>query len=114
MLRHKTRVFVTNELSYLRHANMIIVIRGLFVYMKLFADGMISVEGSYNDLMRSGALNRLVEEREEDEAMMPNGDDISVDDVYFDDSDDVEYHLDDFASQSPIIDHVCEFAHTIR
>lgn len=57
MLRNKTRILVTNELSYLKHSNLILVMK----------DGRIEYEGSYAELMANGALNQLLAECEEEE-----------------------------------------------
>ncbi|KAE9419577.1 hypothetical protein Angca_007423, partial [Angiostrongylus cantonensis] len=52
MLRNKTRILVTNELSFLKHSD--------FIY--LMKNGRIDREGTYNELMQSGALEALLEE----------------------------------------------------
>ncbi|CAJ0583799.1 unnamed protein product, partial [Mesorhabditis spiculigera] len=54
MLRNKTRILVTNEMGYLRHSNLILVMK----------DGKIDAEGSYAELVASGALTTLLEECE--------------------------------------------------
>lgn len=52
MLRNKTRILVTHELSYLKYADLILIM----------ADGKVVSEGSYTELMQMGALAKLVEE----------------------------------------------------
>ncbi|KAJ1350994.1 Multidrug resistance-associated protein 4 [Parelaphostrongylus tenuis] len=57
MLRNKTRILVTNELSFLKHSDHIYVLE----------NGRIDREGTYNELMQSGALEPLLEECETEE-----------------------------------------------
>uniref|UniRef100_A0A7E4VBL5 Multidrug resistance-associated protein 1 n=1 Tax=Panagrellus redivivus TaxID=6233 RepID=A0A7E4VBL5_PANRE len=52
MLRNKTRVLVTHELSYLKYANLIVVMQ----------NGKIVSEGSYTEMTRLGAFSQLLEE----------------------------------------------------
>ncbi|XGW34342.1 hypothetical protein V3C99_018310, partial [Haemonchus contortus] len=52
MLRNKTRILVTNELTILRHSDMIYVME----------NGRIEHEGCYTQLMQTGALQVLLEE----------------------------------------------------
>uniref|UniRef100_A0A914YYI3 Uncharacterized protein n=1 Tax=Panagrolaimus superbus TaxID=310955 RepID=A0A914YYI3_9BILA len=52
MLRNKTRILVTHELSYLRYANLILVMQ----------DGKIVSEGSYAEMIKSGEFSELLEE----------------------------------------------------
>ncbi|KAH7720742.1 ATP-binding cassettesub-family C (CFTR/MRP)member 1 [Aphelenchoides avenae] len=60
MLRNKTRILVTHELSYLKFADLILVM----------TDGKIVSEGSYMELMKTGALAQLLEEcKNEQEAI---------------------------------------------
>ncbi|VDO18714.1 unnamed protein product [Heligmosomoides polygyrus] len=57
MLRNKTRVLVTNELSFLHHSDLIYIMK----------DGRIEHQGTYKDLMQAGALEPLLEECEKEE-----------------------------------------------
>ena len=52
MLRNKTRLLVTHELSYLKYADLILVMQ----------DGKIVSEGSYEEMMKRGAFSQLLEE----------------------------------------------------
>lgn len=107
MLRNKTRILVTNELSYLRHANLIVVMK----------DGKIDAEGSYAELMSNGALQQLLEEceeerqkeREEEErkAAAAGGED----DVYMEDSDSEGFDREELPMESPLIDNVLGTSH---
>uniref|UniRef100_A0A183TW18 Multidrug resistance-associated protein 1 n=1 Tax=Toxocara canis TaxID=6265 RepID=A0A183TW18_TOXCA len=54
MLRNKTRILVTHELSYLKYTDYILVL----------ADGEIVAEGSYAELIANGAFKQLLEECE--------------------------------------------------
>lgn len=102
MLRNKTRILVTNELSYLEQSDLIIVMN----------DGRIEYEGKYHDLVKQGAFERLLMEcakedkerrateksqNDDDESSEPRG-------LLLDDDSDFEY--DDDAIGSPILDRV--------
>uniref|UniRef100_A0A914EEQ2 Multidrug resistance-associated protein 1 n=1 Tax=Acrobeloides nanus TaxID=290746 RepID=A0A914EEQ2_9BILA len=52
LLKNKTRILVTHELSYLKYTDRIIIMDG----------GRIVNEGSYAELMKSGAFEQLIEE----------------------------------------------------
>ncbi|KAI6218012.1 Mrp-4 [Aphelenchoides fujianensis] len=82
ILRNKTRILVTHELSYLKYADSIVIM----------ADGAIKNEGSYAELSRTGALTQLIKEcSEEKEAAAA----VEVDeDEYFNSVDD-DHHSDD-------------------
>ncbi|ULU01203.1 hypothetical protein L3Y34_001516 [Caenorhabditis briggsae] len=108
LLRNKTRILVTNELSYLEQSDLIIVMN----------NGRIEYEGKYRDLMKQGAFEQLLvecakEERErratersqdgdDDNASEPRG-------VNIDEDSDIEY--DDDVMGSPILDHVLGVSH---
>ncbi|CAI5454874.1 unnamed protein product [Caenorhabditis angaria] len=105
MLRNKTRVLVTNQLSFLERSDLIIVMK----------DGKVEYEGSYTELMQQGAFEQLLlecekedQERREAEASdddscsEPGG--ISIDG-------DSEFDYDDENLESPIIDHVLGTSH---
>ncbi|CAB3400543.1 unnamed protein product [Caenorhabditis bovis] len=108
MLRNKTRILVTNELSYLEKADQIIVMK----------DGKIEFIGRYNELMNKGAFEQLLSEcekedrerreaeasaDEDEENSEPGG--ISIPGS----ESDVEY--DDETGTSPFIDHVLGSSH---
>nr|UOF76393.1 multidrug resistance-associated protein [Bursaphelenchus xylophilus] len=57
MLRNKTRILVTHELSYLKYADLILIM----------ADGKIQSEGSFAELTQTGAFNQLLEECKEEQ-----------------------------------------------
>ncbi|GMT31383.1 hypothetical protein PFISCL1PPCAC_22680, partial [Pristionchus fissidentatus] len=102
MLRNKTRILVTNELSYLRHANLIVVMK----------DGKIDAEGSYAELMSNGALQQLLEECEEErrtEALRIE--EKSDDDVYIEDSDSEGFDREELPMESPLLDNVLGTSH---
>uniref|UniRef100_A0A1I7U0H1 ABC transmembrane type-1 domain-containing protein n=1 Tax=Caenorhabditis tropicalis TaxID=1561998 RepID=A0A1I7U0H1_9PELO len=102
MLRNKTRILVTNELSCLERSDLIIVMK----------DGKIEYEGKYHDLMQQGAFEQLLieceqEERERREA--EKSDDESDENsepggIMIENDSDIDY--DDDMMASPIIDHV--------
>lgn len=84
-MRNKTRILVTHELSYLKYANLILIM----------ADGKIVSEGSYTELMQTGALAKLVKEcKTEQELVGSNQKEIDdLDDYISDDPD--ETFVDD-------------------
>ncbi|KAI6216421.1 Mrp-4 [Aphelenchoides fujianensis] len=88
ILRNKTRILVTHELSYLKYADSIVIM----------ADGAIKNEGSYAELSRTGALTQLIKEcSEEKEAAAA----VEVDeDEYFNSVDD-DHHSDDLFEDDP-------------
>lgn len=57
MLRNKTRILVTNELSFLEMSDLIIVMK----------DGKIEYEGKYQELMNQGAFSQLLSECEQED-----------------------------------------------
>lgn len=57
MLRNKTRILVTNELSFLEKSDLIIVMN----------EGKIEYSGKYDDLMQQGAFEQLLIECEKEE-----------------------------------------------
>ncbi|CAD5219876.1 unnamed protein product [Bursaphelenchus okinawaensis] len=57
MLRNKTRILVTHELSYLKYADLILIM----------ADGKIQSEGSFAELAQTGAFTQLLEECKEEQ-----------------------------------------------
>lgn len=85
MLRNKTRVLVTNEMTFLKHSDLILIMKGelnfiflSFLYSNAFSlmttssknsfqDGMVEHQGTYQELMHSGALEPLLEECEKEE-----------------------------------------------
>ncbi|VDM75291.1 unnamed protein product [Strongylus vulgaris] len=56
MLRNKTRVLVTNELAFLKHSDLVIIMK----------NGMVEHVGTYQELTQSGALQPLLEECEKE------------------------------------------------
>lgn len=105
MLRNKTRILVTNELSFLRHSDLILIMN----------EGKIEHEGSYVELMHQGALEQLLaecekEEQEEKKKRMEEEEEaeFSHDEGGFDDSD-IEYN-DDIVAESPL-DHILGSSH---
>ncbi|CAD6187548.1 unnamed protein product [Caenorhabditis auriculariae] len=106
MLRNKTRILVTNELSFLKRSDLILVLK----------DGQIESEGSYVELMQQGALEqllieceeeeqerrRLASQSEEEETSEPGG-------ISIPGADSEEYDDDDDAS--PFFDHVLGTSH---
>lgn len=107
LLRNKTRILVTNELSYLEKSDLIIVMN----------NGRIEYEGKYRELMQQGAFEQLLMEcaneekerratersqAEEDDSSEPKGLGIGEDS-------DLEYEDDVMAS--PIVDHVLGVSH---
>ncbi|GMR31751.1 hypothetical protein PMAYCL1PPCAC_01946, partial [Pristionchus mayeri] len=105
MLRNKTRILVTNELSYLHHANLIVVMK----------DGKIESEGSYAELMSNGALQQLLEECEEErqkEALREEEERKAADDdVFMEDSDSEGFDREELPMESPLIDNVLGTSH---
>lgn len=95
MLRNKTRILVTNELSFLKHSDHIYVMK----------NGRIDREGTYNELMQSGALEPLLEECETEEVQKrkveEHKNESEEDEVYVDMSD-----YDNSLTESPIIDAI--------
>ncbi|PAV65009.1 hypothetical protein WR25_08336 isoform B [Diploscapter pachys] len=103
MLRNKTRILVTNELSFLRHSNLIVIIK----------DGKIEVEGSYAELMQQGALEQLLKECEMEEKERKKTEAESDDDMHrasFDEDSDGEIKPD-LVSESPLIDNILGTSH---
>lgn len=80
-MRNKTRILVTHELSYLKYADLILII----------GEGSIISEGSYTELMQSGALAKLVEEckTEAEMGMENNKDNNEAEEYISDDSDEI-------------------------
>ncbi|CAP23114.2 Protein CBR-MRP-4 [Caenorhabditis briggsae] len=106
MLRNKTRILVTNELSYLAKSDLIIVMN----------DGKIEYEGKYNDLMQQGAFEQLLieceqeeRERREAEASDDESEGSEPGGIMIENDSDFEYEDDMMAS--PIIDHVLGTSH---
>lgn len=79
ILRNKTRILVTHELSYLKYANLILIM----------SDGKIVSEGSYTELMQTGALAKLIEECKNEQEMAGSN------------QKDVDNDLDDYISDDP-------------
>lgn len=102
MLRNKTRVLVTNELSYLEKSDLIIVMN----------NGRIEYEGRYRDLMQQGAFEQLLQEcqkedRERRATMVDEDEDDETSNTgaqFLDDDSDFEY--DDEVMASPMVDHM--------
>uniref|UniRef100_A0A915D418 Uncharacterized protein n=1 Tax=Ditylenchus dipsaci TaxID=166011 RepID=A0A915D418_9BILA len=84
ILRSKTRILVTHELSYLKYADLILIM----------ADGRIQSEGSYAELMKTGALAQLVEECKNEQEANIQKNLADVDDEYVSD-DEEEAAVDD-------------------
>ena len=87
MLRNKTRILVTHELSYLKYASLILVMQ----------DGKIVSEGSYAEMTKTGAFAQLLEEcktEQEDAALLRTQEEQDDDDVYSSD-DSEETFVDD-------------------
>ncbi|CAI2357743.1 unnamed protein product [Caenorhabditis sp. 36 PRJEB53466] len=107
MLRNKTRILVTNELSFLEKADLIMVMR----------DGRIEFEGKYEQLMQQGAFEQLLIECEQEdqkrrEAALSADDDDETSEpggIMIEGDSDFEY--DDDVMASPIIDHVLGTSH---
>uniref|UniRef100_A0A1I7U262 ABC transmembrane type-1 domain-containing protein n=1 Tax=Caenorhabditis tropicalis TaxID=1561998 RepID=A0A1I7U262_9PELO len=107
MLRNKTRILVTNELSYLSQSDLIIVMN----------DGKIEYDGKYGDLMRKGAFNQLLvecekEDRErrstllsEDAGTNTSGPGAPAND------EDSDFDYDDDVMASPVVDHLLGVSH---
>lgn len=74
---------VTHELSYLKFADLILIM----------GDGRIISEGSYTELMQSGALAKLVEECKIEAELGLDNKDLNEEEYISDDSD--EIFLDD-------------------
>ncbi|EGT59327.1 CBN-MRP-4 protein [Caenorhabditis brenneri] len=106
MLRNKTRILVTNELSYLAKSDLIIVMN----------DGKIEYEGKYHDLMQQGAFEQLLleceqEERERREAEQSDEEDDNSEPGGIMIENDSDFEYDDDVMASPIIDHVLGTSH---
>uniref|UniRef100_A0A8R1E2N2 Multidrug resistance-associated protein 1 n=12 Tax=Caenorhabditis japonica TaxID=281687 RepID=A0A8R1E2N2_CAEJA len=107
MLRNKTRILVTNELSFLEKSDLIIVMK----------DGYIEYQGKYNELMQKGAFEQLLlecekEDRERREAEQSADEDDENSEpggIMIEGDSDFEY--DDDVMASPIIDHVLGTSH---
>lgn len=82
-MRNKTRILVTHELSYLKFADLILIM----------GDGSIISEGSYTELMQSGALAKLVEECKNEAELGSDNKNLNEEEYISDDSD--EIFLDD-------------------
>ncbi|KAI1722936.1 ABC transporter transmembrane region domain-containing protein [Ditylenchus destructor] len=79
ILRSKTRILVTHELSYLKYADLILIM----------SDGQITSDGSYAELTKSGAFTEFVEQCKSEQAAAVNGSPPQDEDSYIsDDSDD--------------------------
>lgn len=95
MLRNKTRILATNELSFLKHSDLIYVMK----------NGRIDRGGSYSELMQSGALEPLLEECviEEVQRKFMGEDEVKNDanEVYVDMSD-----YENSLADTPIIDAI--------
>lgn len=94
MLRNKTRILVTNELSYLKDSDLIIVMK----------DGRISAEGTYAELGASGALQQLMEECEAEEELRKKNREMAESEagIYIDDSEDEIFEHEDLAGSAPV------------
>ncbi|CAJ0610184.1 unnamed protein product [Cylicocyclus nassatus] len=92
MLRNKTRVLVTNELAFLKHSDLVIVMK----------NGMVEHVGSYQELMQSGGLQPLLEECEREHERRKKQEEQDSDS-------EEEYGMsdyDDVVGESPIIDSI--------
>jgi ABC-type bacteriocin/lantibiotic exporter with double-glycine peptidase domain len=58
ILKHKTRVLVTHELSYIQHADLVVIM----------SEGRIVSSGSYLMVTRNGELAKLLAEVENEKA----------------------------------------------
>ncbi|KAF1761582.1 hypothetical protein GCK72_009838 [Caenorhabditis remanei] len=104
ILRNKTRILVTNELSYLEKSDRIIVMNG----------GKIEYEGKYRDLMQQGAFEQLVmecakEEKERRATERSQDDEDNCSEPRGHGESDFEY--EDDVMGSPILDHVLGVSH---
>ncbi|PAV73684.1 hypothetical protein WR25_18845 isoform A [Diploscapter pachys] len=103
MLRNKTRILVTNELSFLRHSNLVIIMK----------DGKIDSEGTFAELIQQGALKQLLEECEREEKerkkVGTESEDELMGDAYDEDSD--GEITTDLVSESPLIDNILGSSH---
>ncbi|KAI6200171.1 Mrp-4 [Aphelenchoides besseyi] len=80
ILRNKTRILVTHELSYLKYADSILIM----------SDNKIVNEGSYAELSRTGALTQLT-----NECLIEKSEATDLEDVEYFTDDDEEDDLDD-------------------
>ncbi|CAI4229334.1 unnamed protein product [Auanema sp. JU1783] len=101
MLRNKTRILVTNELSFLKHSNLILIMN----------DGKIEHEGSYAELMQQGALAPLLEECEKEERdRRKKEEEEAQEEAGYEDCSDIDYD-DEIVAESPLIDSVLGTSH---
>ncbi|EYC14726.1 hypothetical protein Y032_0039g122 [Ancylostoma ceylanicum] len=91
MLRNKTRILVTNELAFLKHSDHILIMK----------NGMVEHQGTYQELMQSGALGPLLEEceKEEERRRKQEAEESDLEEVY-----DELSEYEDTVTESPIID----------
>ncbi|KAF1747020.1 hypothetical protein GCK72_023478 [Caenorhabditis remanei] len=106
MLRNKTRILVTNELSCLEKSDLIMVMN----------DGKIEYEGKYHELMQQGAFEQLLieceqEERERREAEQSDEEDDNSEPGGIMIEGDSDFEYEDDLMASPIIDHVLGTSH---
>ncbi|KAI6224767.1 Mrp-4 [Aphelenchoides besseyi] len=81
ILRNKTRILVTHELSYLKYADVILIM----------ADNKIVNEGSYAELSRTGAFTQLI-----DDCLVERSTATDLEeDEYFTDDDEEDEDMDD-------------------
>uniref|UniRef100_F1KQC8 Multidrug resistance-associated protein 1 n=1 Tax=Ascaris suum TaxID=6253 RepID=F1KQC8_ASCSU len=100
ILRNKTRIMVTNELSFLKYADNIIVL----------ANGEIVAEGNYTELTANGAFKQILEECESEKRELARKLAAEEDEEQFSD-DSMVADEDVLLNESPIIDQLLGSSH---